>query len=87
MKKYLLNLISRKKEEMKKLQERSDASQDIAEVRAIGAQLEAIKAEIAEAEAQLAELERSEVPFHIITFRSTLVNTLENSRRLWKLHP
>lgn len=57
MKKYLLKLIARKKAEMKKLQERSDASQDLAEVRAIGETLAALKAEIEEAEAQLAELE------------------------------
>lgn len=60
MKKYLLKLISRKKEEMKKLQERSDASQDLAEVRAIGETLAALKKEIEEAEAQLAELDNDD---------------------------
>lgn len=57
MKKYLRRLINRKRTEMEKLQERSDASQDLAEVRAIGETLAALKAEIEEAEAQLAELE------------------------------
>ena len=69
MKDFLKKLIARKKEEIKKLQERSDASQDLAEVRAIGESLATLKREIEEAEAQLAELdesgdeaERSEVP-------------------------
>lgn len=57
MKNYLLKLIARKKKEMAELQKRSDASQDLAEVRAIGETLAALKAEIEEAEAQLAELE------------------------------
>lgn len=57
MKDFLIKLIARKKEEMKKLQERSDASQDLAEVRAIGETLAALKKEIEEAEAKLAELE------------------------------
>ena len=57
MKKYLMQLIARKKAEMTKLQQRSDASQDINEVRAIGETLAALKAEIEEAETQLAELE------------------------------
>lgn len=57
MKKYLLNLISRKKEEMKKLQERSDKSQDIAEVRSIGELLAQLRDEITDAEAQLAKLD------------------------------
>lgn len=59
MKKYLLNLIARKKEEMKKLQERSDASQDIAEVRSIGETLKTLADEIKDAEAQLAELDEN----------------------------
>lgn len=57
MKKYLLDLIARKKKEMGELQKRSDASQDLAEVRAIGETLAALKKEIEEAEAQLAEIE------------------------------
>lgn len=57
MKKFLQKLIARKKKELADLQARSDASQDLAEVRAIGKTLDALKREIEEAEAQLAELE------------------------------
>ena len=60
MKKFLQKLIARKKEEVKKLQERSDASQDLAEVRAIGETLAALKREIEEAEAQLADLDEGD---------------------------
>ena len=60
MKDFLKKLIARKKEEMKKLQERSDASQDLAEVRAIGNTLATLKKEIEEAEAQLAELDEGD---------------------------
>ena len=56
MKDFLLKLIARNKEEMKKLQERFDASQDVAEVRAIGESLKKLSDEIADAEAQLAQL-------------------------------
>ena len=59
MKTYLTNFIARKKEEVKKLQERSDNSQDLAEVRAIGETLAALKKEIEDAEAQLAELDET----------------------------
>lgn len=58
MKNFLKKLIARKKEEMKNLQSRSDASQDLAEVRAIGESLATLKREIEEAEAQLAELDK-----------------------------
>lgn len=57
MKNFLKKLIARKKEEMKELQKRSDASQDLAEVRGIIESLATLKREIEEAEAQLAELE------------------------------
>lgn len=60
MKKYLTSLITRKKNEMATLKQRSDASQDLAEVRAIGETLAALKAEIDEAEAKLKELEKDE---------------------------
>lgn len=60
MKNYLLNLISRKKGEMEELKQRSDASEDIKEVRAIGETLAALKKEIDEAEAQLAELDKED---------------------------
>lgn len=57
MKEFLTNLIQRKNAEMEELKKRSDESQDINEVRAIGETLAALKKEIEEAEAQLAELE------------------------------
>lgn len=57
MKDFLKKLIARKKAEFEALQRKSDASQDLAEVRAIGETLAAIKKEIEEAEAQLAEAE------------------------------
>ena len=60
MKKFLMELIARKKNEMAQLQERSENSQDVAEVRAIGTQLDAVRNEIAEAEAKLAEIEAEE---------------------------
>lgn len=57
MRKFLMNLIARKKKELAELQKRSDESQDLTEVRAIGETLAALKKEIDEAEAQLAELD------------------------------
>lgn len=57
MKDFLTKLIARKKEEMKELKKRAEASQDAAEVRTIGGTLAALKEEIDEAEAKLAELE------------------------------
>lgn len=60
LKQWLLNLISRKKTQMAELQKRSDASQDLAEVRAIGETLAALRSEIEDAEAQLKELEKDE---------------------------
>jgi HK97 family phage major capsid protein len=60
MKKFLSDLIERKDNEMKDLLKRSDESQDLAEVRAIGEQLEALKREKEEAEAKLAELDNEE---------------------------
>ena len=60
MKKFLMELIARKKNEMAQLQERSNESQDVAEVRAIGTQLDAVRNEIAEVEAKLAEIEAEE---------------------------
>lgn len=58
MKNFLKKLIERKKAEMKELKKRAEASQDAAEVRAIGETLAALKSEIEEAEAQLAELDK-----------------------------
>lgn len=59
MKKYLEKLIARKRALIAELQQRSEASQDVAEVRAIGEQLLALRDEITEAEQQLAELENN----------------------------
>ena len=55
---FLKNLIERKQSEMDELKKRSDESQDLAEVRAIGELLEKLAQEIAEAKEQLAELEK-----------------------------
>ena len=62
MKEFLEKLIARKREEFKKAQERSDASNDIAEVRSIGVTLAALRDEIAECEKQLAELDKPAEP-------------------------
>jgi HK97 family phage major capsid protein len=60
MREFLQSLIERKNSEMNELKTRSDESQDLAEVRAIGEQLEALKREKEEAEAKLAELDNEE---------------------------
>jgi len=60
MKKFLMALIARKKNEMADVQKRSDASQDLAEVRALGETLSKLRQEIEEAEAQLAKIEEDE---------------------------
>jgi len=56
MRDFLTKLIERKQSEMDELKKRSDESQDINEVRAIGEQLETVKRELDEAEAELAKL-------------------------------
>ena len=61
MQNFLNQLIERKNAEMEELKQRSDASEDLAEVRAIGEQLEALKREKEEAEAKLAELDKEEI--------------------------
>lgn len=53
MKKFLEDLLKRKRAEITSLQERSNASEDVNEVRSIGAQIDGINAEIREAQAQL----------------------------------
>lgn len=53
---WLKKLITDKRNAMEALQAKSDASQDINEVRAIGESLKTLRKEIADAEAQLAEL-------------------------------
>lgn len=60
MKDFLMKLINAKREEFKKLQERSDASNDLAEVRSIGATLKGLSKEISEAEEQLRKIEDAE---------------------------
>ena len=61
MKEYLEKLIAKKRDEFKKAQERSNASNDLAEVRSIGEMLNNLRSEIADAEAQLAAInERAE---------------------------
>ena len=60
MKDFLTKLIERKRLEITELQERSDKSEDVNEVRAIGESLKKIAEEIAEAEKQLAELDNEE---------------------------
>ena len=63
---FLTKLIERKQSEMDELKKRSDESQDLAEVRAIGEVLEKLAEEIAEAKAQLEELDKEKV---LIAFR------------------
>ena len=60
MKKFLNDLIERKQSEMDELKKRSDESQDLAEVRAIGETLEKLASEITEAREKLAEVEKEE---------------------------
>lgn len=60
MKDFLTKLIQRKQAEMEELKKRSDESQDLAEVRAIGETLKKLADEIKEAEEQLAELEEEQ---------------------------
>lgn len=55
---WLKKLIQEKRDAMSALQAQSDASQDLAEVRAIGETLATLKRELEDAEAQLAELEK-----------------------------
>ena len=55
---FLKNLIERKQSEMDELKKRSDESQDLAEVRAIGELLEKLANEITEAKKQLEELDK-----------------------------
>lgn len=57
MKDFLKKLIARKRKEIEALQARSDASEDINEVRSIGTTLTALRDEINELEEQLAALE------------------------------
>ena len=60
MNNFLTKLIERKQSEMDELKKRSDESQDLAEVRAIGETLAKLSDEIAEAKSQLEENEKEE---------------------------
>lgn len=60
MKKKLSAMIARKKQEYAELQKRSDESQDLAEVRAIGETLKKLSDEIKEAEDMLADLDEGD---------------------------
>lgn len=60
MKDFLKKLIERKNKEIETLQQCSDASEDVKEVRNIGAEIDKVNKEIREAEEQLKELEASE---------------------------
>lgn len=81
MKDYLKKLIQRKKDEMTKLQERSNKSEDINEVRSIGESLQGLRDEITEAESELAKLEqdgnaqRSKQETKTAETRSTILGT------------
>ena len=60
MKKKLLDMIARKKQEYADVQKRSDESQDLAEVRALGETLKKLADEIKEAEDMLADLDEGD---------------------------
>ena len=60
MKDYLTKIIERKKAEAKELEARSDASESIEEVRAIGETLKKLRDEINDAEKALAEIDAQE---------------------------
>lgn len=60
MKQYLNGVIARKKDELKKMEERNQRATTVEEVRAIGETLIAIRDEINEAESQLKALDKEE---------------------------
>lgn len=60
MKEWLKKLIAQKKAQMENLRAKSNASESLEEVRAIGETLQALASEIADAEKQLADLEAKE---------------------------
>ena len=60
MKDFLKQLIARKKKAIETLIERSNASNDINEVRSFGNQIDTLRDEVREAETKLTELEQSE---------------------------
>lgn len=60
MKKFLMDLISKKTKEMENVRSKIKASEDVSEVRSLGETLEALRAEIEDAKAQLAKVEEDE---------------------------
>lgn len=58
MKKYLMGVIARKQDELKKMEERNKMATSVDEVRAIGETLLALRDEINDAQAQLSELDK-----------------------------
>lgn len=60
MKKFLQNLIARKKAELTELEKKMKASQDVNEVRSLGETLLALRDEINDAEQQLADMDKGE---------------------------
>lgn len=60
MKDYLKKLLARKNQELANLKKRNDESNDINEVKTIGAQIESVNAEINDAQAQLDKIEAEE---------------------------
>lgn len=66
MKKYLEGVIARKKDELKKMEERNQSATTVEEVRAIGETLIAIRDEINDAEAQLAELDKDDDDVNVV---------------------
>ncbi len=89
MKKYFEQLIERKKKEIAELQQRSDASEDIVEVRAIGETLKKLADEIAAAEEQLAKLddeggegeaERSKIPESAVLRNAQIVGSFSAAK-------
>ena len=61
MKAYFEGVITRKEDELKKLEERNAKAQTVDEVRAIGDSIMAVKEEIRDAKAQLAEMDKEPV--------------------------
>lgn len=80
MKKYLMKRMQRLNEKKKSLAERAKASEDIAEVRSLTAQIEEINNDIADIQEQLDALEedgtdtRSEAPAQAQTVNANIVN-------------
>lgn len=60
MKDYLTKLIARKQKELTDLKKRNEESEDVNEVKTIGAQIESVNTEINDAQAQLDKIEEDE---------------------------